>query len=653
LLFIECRYNQESPSGKERAMFDKFPPDSWIVVILLSLSCLTSCGGGGGANSSAGGINLGGAVSVDTTLSFQTQGQNLFQANGLSAMTKQVNFDLINQQIGPVTRGKIVNTQVPLTVAQLQAIWQKAMNICTGTAIPIIPGVLTIYPTATQCETGTIQYCLVPPMLGWGSCPDPFGGNRQTYYVGGSIGPKPTQPTTRAYDIGMLVTSSADLRMGLQGTMTRDFGSVDVSYSSFASLAADKDHAAAGDVVTLMTGYLPRNPHVMTSRYPNFRLALDLNSYFTANVSTEYAGVNQTTGDPVRKTTPLYSVDSRTNPNTTGGVMLFSGGPQSLFDMQLNSGGLTVTVAGAPIYATGNTWNYEVTWPLNGPKAAKIAPKLTWPVSFSLADFTLSVPRLDTPAPSNYDCGMCTSPGGTPPLRNYLDTAGTITNTTPLGTRTLIGGITDGNGLTLPLVNDGHEDADMVRLDLDADAATLAVDAPLGAIFSDPLGLFTAELNLLDLDLANFLSVDQRLNFDPNLQVELQFSVPTEVKGPADTGFSLVSTKLINVGDSVQYLQPASDLSITPVYTLRNNHFVNDTKLKITTAIQETLDQAKFTGVIPDLASSLLGTDLNFALLQLTPQLYSPQVVDASDTTPWTLAGFSDVTGSPLSIKLQ
>jgi hypothetical protein len=264
-----------------------------------------------------------------------------------------------------------------------------------------------------------------------------------------------------------------------------------------------------------------------------------------------------------------------------------------------------------------------------------------------LAEFDFTLPKLNTPAPVGFECGQCE-----PPLRNFDDGSGTITNTTPLGTRILIGGITDGDGWTLPLINDGVEDVDLFRVDLDADAPTIAAGVPLGATFSDPIGLISAEVNALDLDIANFFSVDQRLNFDPNMMVELHFSVPTEVKGPSDTFFNTVSSITLRVGESLQFHQPSEKLVITPVYTLRHNKFVNDTRLMVNTAIQETLDQVKLSGTIPDLAADLVGTDLNFALLQLTPELYDPQVVTGTDTTPWSLGGFEDVTGSDLTVKV-
>jgi hypothetical protein len=185
-----------------------------------------------------------------------------------------------------------------------------------------------------------------------------------------------------------------------------------------------------------------------------------------------------------------------------------------------------------------------------------------------------SVPRLDTPALPGFDCDTCSGP-----LRNFDPGDGTLTSTTPTGTRTLIGGITDGNGIVLPFVDDGRQDVDLARVDVDVDVVTAAAGVPLGIVVSDPLGLFEAELNLLDVDLANFFSVDQRLHFEPNLQVELQFSPAVEVKGPQDADFALASNKLLRVGEQLQYRQPDADVRITPVYTLRNNLFVNDTKV--------------------------------------------------------------------------
>ncbi len=583
-----------------------------------------------------------------TELTFNTRNQSLTAQDGEVVREVELRFDILDEQY-ELQKGRIENSQVPLSVATLQAIWQRAIDTCQaqGYTVPIVG--TRISPSQTECINGELRrnYCRVPPVMGWSACPN-IGSNRRTLVVdlGPGIGPRPTQPARRPYDFGAVITMTSDSRLGFEGGYRYDLGSVDIDYSASANLIVDKAVASPGETVTVSTSASSRDPYLMNSRYPSFELALDMYAYASMAISAEYAGVNEADGNQVRRSLELHGIDSRTNEDTDeNGFMLFSDGSERLFGVRLDSQGITTTILGAETTLDGR-YEYNLTFPFNSPESPdKKAPRYQYPLSFSLADFAFTLPQLDTPAVPGFLCGDCV------PRRNEVSN-GTLTNTTPVGNRTLIGGITDGNGIVLPFVNEGNQDVDLARVDIDLDAITVAAGAPLGAIVADPIGVFEAELNLMDLDLATFISADQTLSFTPNLEVGLRFSVPTEVRLAGETDFSVVTSTRIRVGESLEFIQPETDVVITPIYSVSNNDFVNDTQLKVSNAIQQTLGQVKLGGYVGDNLADVLGEDPNFALLQITPTLYEPATIWGSNTTPWSLDGFVDQPGLPVTISL-
>jgi hypothetical protein len=243
-------------------------------------------------------------------------------------------FPTLDQQLEPETRGRIVNTQTELLVSTLQAIWQRAINTCMAQSY-IIPVLNTrVSPTQNECITGLIrrQYCILPPQLGWSSCPD-IGDNRREFVqdLGAGIGPIPTQPADRPYDIGVRVTARADIQVGFEGTITNDEGSIDLDFATRARLSIDRDTAAPGDVVTVSTSHQPQQPFMMVSRYPFVDLALNLFAYATASVDAQYAGVDYDTGNQINQSRQIYSIDTRNNPQSVNGIVVFSGGTRELF----------------------------------------------------------------------------------------------------------------------------------------------------------------------------------------------------------------------------------------------------------------------------------------------------------------------------------
>jgi hypothetical protein len=212
-----------------------------------------------------------------TNLGFSTRGQSLFGPGGNATRTESLRFDVLNQQDEQLRKGRIVNSQVPLSLATTQAIWQRALGICRAQSYTLtVAGIdlATFSPSETECINGEIRrnYCVAPPHLGWDLCPDPFGGNRKTWVkdLGPGIGPKPTSGTSRPYDFGAIVTMNSDVRVGFEGSYRYDLGSVDVDYSAQARLSIDTDSAQPGDTVTITTSYVDGAPYVMNSRYPSW-----------------------------------------------------------------------------------------------------------------------------------------------------------------------------------------------------------------------------------------------------------------------------------------------------------------------------------------------------------------------------------------------
>ena len=591
-------------------------------------------------------------IETSTSLSFETRNQNLFADGSATTKTESLRFAVLDERDTLLEKGKIQNSQVPLSLATLQVIWNRALATCRaqGYTVPVIG--TRISPNQTECINGEINrpYCIAPPMMTHSNCPN-IGDNRRRFVrdIGGGIGPRPTQPAKRPYDFGSVVRLTSDLQIGFEGFYTYDLGSVDIDYSADANIRFDKDEAEAGDIVTVTTSVAERDPYIMNSRYPFFEMGLDMWAYAVMEAVAEYAGVDEKTGDQVRATRSLHKIDSRENPDAIDGYMPFTDGDERLLGLRLDTTGYTATILGNEEKVEAR-YEYNLTWPLSTPdtpenKPGKKPPKYSSPVSFSLVEFAITGPKLDTPAEFGFRCGDCV------PARNeILD--GKLTNTTPVGNRTLIGGITDGNGIVLPFVDEGEQDVDLARIDVDLDAPTLAAGVPLGVIVQDPVGVFGVELNLLDIDLATFLSVDQSLEFRPNTEVVLTFSVPTEVKGPEDADFASVSQYSLTLGDSLEFRQPENGVTVVPTFTVRNNEFANITQLKISNAIQETIGQIKVTGYVGDNMEEVFGESPNFAMLQITPTLYDPAPIWSTDTAPWSLDGFADLPGQPLSVSL-
>jgi uncharacterized membrane protein YgcG len=591
------------------------------------------------------------AAARSETLRFSTRDQPLFGGDGIAVERKSFKVKFIDEQVPAKTVGQIRRIPHELPVETLQAIWRQAVDICTSYSytVPIIN--VTIRPTQTECINGEIRrnWCVAPPQLGWDFCPDLFD-NRRTFVrdLGPGIGPMPTQSANRDYDIGAVVTYNADVQVGVEGSFVLDRGSVDVDFGGIASISANAQSAAPGQVVTVTTGFTQSGPYAMASRYPSVDMALGSFVKAKVRISADYAGVDYGTGAQVREQAVMFDRDSlNTSLQHVGvdGVVRFF--DREWLGLNASTSGLRIRIAEQelPLF-TGGVYRTDITVPFGN-----LAPGVP---QFSLADLAALTPELSTPARPNYDCGGCTGVA-----RNEVQSDGSLISATPVGTRTLLGGVTDGSQFTLPFVNDGLQDPDFARLDLDVDSVSLVWGTPLGVIFearklpskAKILGpIIAAEINALDFDIASFWSFDQRLRFEPNLQVELRFSRPLRVKAAGETDFAEVSSKVIAAGGTLEFVQPDGDVTITPVYTLRGNRFFNHTRLLMTPATQLTLGQLRLYGLVPAMIGGAFAFPTNFAALQWTPQLVNPVELWAHPQTPTAFGGFADVPGQPIAV---
>ncbi len=595
------------------------------------------------------------AVNTNDRLQFSSTGQSLFNGSELERKSFKTHF--VNEQIPNTVKGEIRRTPDILPVSTLQVIWQKAIDICRDSRYTLkIAGVTlaTITPSEGECIAGEIRYkyCTFPLQTGWSGCVNnrTFGDNRKTWVrnIGSGIGEKPTQPATRSYDIGMELHYSMDIQAGIEGSYMLDPGTVDINVGGDATISSGTDFANAGEIIRIDTAFVhDNNQYQLKSRFPNIDFSFGSFMFGKADVRTQYANVDYATGEQLRGGEIVYSADSRNTSvgnSSIDGVVSFA--DSEWLGANFSTSGIDIRIKEMvlPIFS-GEVLQQEFVVP-------GILPQSGSP-GVPFASMGLSTAELDTPVDEVYNCGECV------PLRAFIDADGIIHNTIPTGTRPVFSGLTDGSQLTWPVITDGMLDNDFFRMDLDLDVMSLIFGVPLGIVWEGPvvktkigeLGPIAAlELNALDVDVSAFFSLEQHLSFDPNIQLTLNFSPNVMVRLDGETEFTETSSVSFTVGLSVEIIQPDGGVSITPVYALSENRFINDTKINISTVLQETLLQFNLYGVVPDVLGDGLGMPTNLAALKISPELAQPQTLFQSNVTPVTLQGFEEVQGKTLFI---
>jgi hypothetical protein len=155
------------------------------------------------------------------------------------------------------------------------------------------------------------------------------------------------------------------------------------------------------------------------------------------------------------------------------------------------------------------------------------------------------------------------------------------------------------------------------------------------------------EFNFLDVDFANWFSVDQTLQFDPGLTADLYFSQPVQVRDGDSGSFSApVSEWSMKLGTGqarIQFIMPPGGVTITPSYSPRGNRFTNTTDIVWTGALQESIMQAKLEGALFQFLAGALGVSApNITLAQAT-QATDPIPVGQFGGIPYALEGLSEL----------
>lgn len=670
-------------------------------------------GGSGGGGGGSGGGPAPAPIVVNDPISFETRNQGLFGPGAPIRTTTLPRISLMSRTDGPATRGRIYeNVPQDVPVSVLQSAWDQALAVCrTPRTVSTVPycADLTVTPTQSACETGSVR---LPQTVTLNCCgsfgvPDALATypgcgllgsrtnasvalpeSRRNINLGAGIGPRPTQPAPAPFDVGLVTTYESRVDVGLEATITTDAGSLEVSYATTALLTASSNRVPAGETFTLTARHAPVNDPArtyMTSRYPgidfSFRYFLDAD----AKLDVEYAHMGAD-GRQKRATETILSYSTAARPDADADGRLVG----ELVGLQAGLSGAEVRIfaeqpASFPVdFPAGVVWEFPVSfgWDITHPYTCPIAgvPKLgTYlcgpppPLSTDVAELSVGTPALDTPADIGFNGGVADFASMFPllPRRNELGADGSLTSSTPSGFRELLstpflGGI---DNLDDILLDDGQLSTDFARIDLDLDGLLSLFSGgvnPLGGNFifggttvnpvtSTVQSLANMEFNLLDVDFANWFHVEQQLTFEPNLKVVLGFSRPVQVR-QGDGAFTTTSQFMLRVDagidSTLEIIQPTGGVTITPVYTLQDNRFTNDTNMLWTPARQDSILQVKVGGLLREaLVGAVTGAenDLNFAVAQST--ISAPPVnMGAIGAAPYGLEGFQSVAGTPLTI---
>jgi hypothetical protein len=654
-------------------------------------------------------------IAVTDALQFSTQDQGLFGPGKPTKTTTFLPITLHNKSIGPATKGQIYkNVSQDVPVAVLQSAWDQALGACTTTrsvkAVNYCAN-YTFTPTQNQCQTGSVTLPSTATINCCGSLGVPditatypscgllglktnasvtIPANLRNYDLGAGIGPRPTQPAPEPFDVGLVTTYEASVNVGLEGSVTTDAGSLDVAYATTASLTANANRVAAGDTFTLTARHAPIRDTArtfMTSRYPNINFAFQYYLDLLAKLDVDYANMG-TDGKQKRAQESIVSYSTANQPDADAQGRLVG----ELVGVQVGLNGLEARIfanqpSSFPVdFPAGITFDFPLSlgWDITTPFTCPIAgiPKLGSYVcgpppilSTDVAEISVRTPALNTPAAMDFDGGVTDFGSLTRllPLRNEVASDGSLSNTTPSAFREILSvpGLSGFNSLDDILLDDGRLSTDFARIDLDLDGLASLYQGgvnPLGGNFAfggntiDPAtgqnkSVANMEWNMLDIDYANWFHVRQSLKFEPNLQVDLSFSKPVQVR-EGSGAFATVSAYSLNVAaDSdamLEIIQPAGGVTITPTYSLRNNQFSNDSDMLWTPALQESFLQVKVEGILTSLLASVLlptSDDLNFAVAQSTQATPPVSMGSIGADQPYTLDGFQNVPGTPLTIS--
>ena len=523
--------------------------------------------------------------------------------------------------------------------------------------------------------------------------------------IGAGLGDRPTQaPPPGDYRAGAEVNVGVDVAVDLVfSAESQDPGTVDVNYATEATLHVDRGTLAAGETFRL---WLDQRPDpagsTMSSRWRPIGATAKVEVNARARAVATVYGLNPqkrtswSEQDFQDETTFTYldrslTREARIFELQAGAEDLrmaimdnFPGAPEFLRDTEFTVSADDIDFGlpdvnlripdGSPV---GPLIPAGTGLPINVPNFF-VGPPSRCPFKFSIkglcltslvstqvglgqeiAELRLQLPEVNTPVSEDFAAGFRVpslgETGGDPaaffgvpiePRRGDLEGA-TLVNTVPNGLRP-ISNWTDAQPLEALFFSDTLLSSDTVSFKLDLDGAFVP-GAP--GLFDRSFGnaWFSLEGGLLDLDIAVFAGLDQRLAFDPGLATELRFDrdveqrlVYADANHPGhETSFTLLpagqarrvpARSLANPagGPWLEVRQVAGGLNVEARNDFDDNRFVNETRRIVTFMPEITVFKLGLGGHAGSLLAGFAGSS-SLTGARLSPDFFPKAEVDLSD----------------------
>ncbi len=445
-----------------------------------------------------------------------------------------------------------------------------------------------------------------------------------------------------SFEVGYDISADFHYQQGWTGGVTVDSGSIDVQYSPTItlSLAADGTASEGWPIYQVSVTQAESSSLAMQTSWAKANVFLDqwTDAGVRADASFIYPELDPDTlqYNQKRDDITLWDADS-------GGRATLAANP--LIEAEVSNTIIGVRLLGLPVDAAFFfDPPYEIT--------KDIANAGNLSIGFVVAEMGLQVPLLNTPVVDRIDLA-----GNSVPFNaDYNETVATgNSNAATYIQQTISAGERTGFRLFVPKA--GLKDNDIGRFDLDIDGLiALATNTPLGLKLSQKkfkLTLWSISQDLVDLTFGGVVAFDTDYSFHPNLDIILSFSLAV---WPVNEDGSLglpVNEMVAQPGVPVRFAHPGGELQISTAYSLRNNEFVNDTDLTLTSLLSGDVLAYRMT-ILGVPASLLPSQSLLHIDAELNPEpfkLMDMNFLDDSSAARFNLDGFDDIAGSTLIVS--
>ncbi|MEZ5559753.1 MAG: hypothetical protein R3E86_14575 [Pseudomonadales bacterium] len=528
--------------------------------------------------------------------------------------------------------------------------------------------------------------------------------------VGSGFGPRPTSDTPlppRQYQIGAEITQNIQATGGLTitpGLSQADPGDVDMFYDTNASVRTSQSVVPPGEVFTLTLDHAPvpyagarfsgtqsncetqraaSSGSCLSSRWPNFLTALDLDINFDIGTQAEIWSIDPKTGDQ------LHQIKSLSNETLGRSYELaaFEWKIGDALNMRLLNDVPTVppfiqqdiSITNDDVFGLWSPGT-QLPLPIDIPFgcilkkiSAALCVTLGMPdnlgFSTNLMTFQLQIPELNSPvsqadpsdprsrgfnggAPSNFSIEKVE------PLRHHLDGQGQLINTVPNKFRPGLNlGEFDGSADSLLdtfIFNNTDLSSDVFRYELDLDGIVCISSSGtgcLGVTAGIPL-VANISVDAVDLDLVLWTGWDATMTFTPNLQARLTFTKTVLVRTSAADPFVqlpagqplLVDVPTDGLQD-VQVIQPDGGVDVAVEYSFEGNTFTSTSQYAVKLAAEASYLQAQIGGLLGAVYEHYVGVPWRVGLLNAISE--APPIPAQTLTSTYTMSGTQMVFQGP------